>query len=167
VGRSTNILVGSVQGGVNGKATVVGSACTLSAAISFPPGEPMEAVQAEVEAALREAAAGDPWLRENPPVLTWLSGVTGAEVPVEHPLYRTVSAAIAAVTGQEPFVNAMHTSSDIRNPMVQKGIPTVGLGPLCGDLTQTGRHDEWVDVADYRRCVAVAAQLIAEWCGAT
>ena len=39
------------------------------------------------------------------------------------------------------------------------------LGPLCGDLTQNGGRDEWVDVADYRRGVAVIAALIGLWCG--
>jgi acetylornithine deacetylase len=52
----------------------------------------------------------------------------------------------------------MHTSSDIRNPIVQKSIPTVGLGGLCGDLTQNGRHDEWVDVADYLRTIAATTR---------
>jgi acetylornithine deacetylase len=59
----------------------------------------------------------------------------------------------------------MHTSSDIRNPMVQKGIPTVGLGSLGGDLTQNHSHDEWIDIDDYVRSVKVAAGIIARWCG--
>jgi acetylornithine deacetylase len=62
-------------------------------------------------------------------------------------------------------MNPLHTGSDIRNPAVQKGIPCVGLGPLGGDLTQNGRTDEWVDVQDHLRAVAVTAALIAEWCG--
>ena len=44
------------------------------------------------------------------------------------------------VTGETPLVNPLHTSSDIRNPIVQAGIPTVGLGPLGGDL-----HAERID----------------------
>ena len=91
--------------------------------------------------------------------------MTGAEVPADHPLFQSVSTAVGVVTGRAPFVNPMHTGSDIRNPIVQMGIPTVGLGPLCGDLSQNGCHDEWVDVADYLRAVAVAACIIVEWCG--
>jgi len=49
---------------------------------------------------------------------------------------------------------------------VQAGIPTVGLGPLAGDLTQNGLTDEWVDVDDYRRAVKVVAAIIDGWCGA-
>ena len=77
-----------------------------------------------------------------------------------------VADAIVAVTGQPPHVNPLHTASDIRNPIVQAGIPTVGLGPLGGDLTQNGLTDEWVDVEDYRRAVKVAAAIIDGWCGA-
>ena len=60
----------------------------------------------------------------------------------------------------------MHTSSDIRNPIVQKAIPTVGLGGLCGDLTQNGRADEWIDVADFLRMIAATTRIILDWCGA-
>jgi hypothetical protein len=41
----------------------------------------------------------------------------------------------------------------------------VGLGPLCGDLSQNGQTDEWVDVEDYLSAVAVVATTIVDWCG--
>ena len=86
-------------------------------------------------------------------------------MPIDNPLYRLVADAIVAVTGQLPHVNPLHTASDIRNPIVQAGIPTVGLGPLGGNLTQNGLTDEWVDLEDYRRAVEVAAAIIDGWCG--
>lgn len=165
VGRSTNLLVGDLKTLGDGRAARVAPSVQLSCALSFPPGEKLADVQAEIEAALREAAAADEFLRANPPELIFLSGVTGAEVPLDHPLWITTSEAVHRVTGQAPEINPLHTSSDIRNPMVQSGIPCVGLGPLCGDLTQNGGRDEWVDVADYQRGVAVVAALIAGWCG--
>ena len=58
----------------------------------------------------------------------------------------------------------MHTSSDIRVPLVQKGIPTVGIGSLSGNLAQNGLLDEWVDVADFVNLVKATAVIIAEWC---
>ena len=167
VGRSTNVLVSYLRCGEAGRFGRVSPECVLGGAVSFPPGEAMAAVQAEVEAALRQAAAADPWLSAHPPRLDWVSGATGAEVPQDHPLFAAVSAAVVAVTGKPPFVNALHTSSDIRVPMVQAGIPTVGLGPLGGDLSQNGGHDEWVDVEDYLRAVKVAAAVVVGWCGAS
>lgn len=167
IGRSTNLLVGDIRSLGDGRASRVAPAVQLSCALAFPPGEALAAVQAEVKAALAEAAAADPFLRETPPELVFLSGVTGAEVPLDHPLWLATSEAVQRGTGAAPHINPLHTSSDIRNPMVQSGIPCVGLGPLCGDLTQNGGRDEWVDEADYRRGVAVIALLIALWCGVT
>ena len=167
VGRSTNLQVSNIRCGADAKFSRLHTACTFGGAVSFPPGERMEDVQAEIEAALQAAARGDPWLRENPPVLEWVSGVTGMEIAETHPLFRTVSRAVTAVTGIVPRVNPMHTSSDIRNPIIQKGIPTVGLGPFCGDLTQTGCTDEWIDIASYVDMVKVIASVIVDWTSAT
>ena len=165
VGRSTNVLIASVECGRPDTFARIAPICTLSGALSFPPPETLADVQGQIVDAVGAAAAADPWLREHPPRIEWISGVTGAEVAESHPLYQTVATAIRAVTGDAPYVNPMHTSSDIRNPIVQKGIPTVGLGPFCGDLTQNGRHDEWVDVEDYLRAIKVAAMSIVGWCG--
>ena len=165
IGRSTNLLVGGIAGGTQ-RGTRVPTDCVISGALAFPPGETLSAVRAEIEAAVAEAAAADPWLRDHPPRIDFVAGVTGAEVPLAHPLWSATATAILGQTGVEPFMNPLHTGSDIRNPAVQQGIPCVGLGPLGGDLTQNGRTDEWVDVADHLRAVAVTAALIAEWCGA-
>lgn len=164
VGRSTNLLIGGLNCGDAATHARVPARCTLTASLSFPPPETLDAVCAEIASAIAAAAAADAWLRAHPPQLEFVSGVTGAETPPEHPLYRTLAAAVVAVTGQAPVVNPMHTSSDIRNPIVQRGIPTLGLGPLCGDLAQNGRHDEWVDAEDYLRAVRVVARAMAAWC---
>ena len=165
IGRSTNLLVSHMAAGSDGVYGRIAPNAVLAGSISFPPPETLMQVQAVIEAAVRETAADDAWLRDHPPLLEFIAGVTGAETSVDNPLYRTVADAIRQVTGAAPYVNPLHTSSDIRNPIVQAGIPTVGLGPLGGDLTQNGLTDEWVDVEDYRRAVKVAAAVIAGWCG--
>ena len=165
VGRSTNIMVSTMHCDTTDSLSRVRSECWLGGAISFAPPEPMEQVMAQVQDALGALAATDPWFRDHPPELHWESGVTGAQVDAAHPLYQTLAGAIHRVTGTMPQVNPMHTSSDIRNPMVQKNIPTVGLGPLCGDLSQNGQTDEWVDVESYLAAVTVVALTILEWSG--
>jgi acetylornithine deacetylase len=165
IGRASNILISFIRGGEPGRYNRVAPECVMGGAVCFPPGESIAAVQAEIEAALAEAAATDAFLAQHPPRLDWISGVTGAEVPDGHPLFSAVSDAVTAVMGEPPFVNALHTSSDIRVPMVQQGIPTVGLGPLGGDLTQNGGSDEWVDAEDYLRSVKVVAGVIMGWSG--
>lgn len=165
VGRSTNLMVTSLDCGEAGRASRIPKRCTLVGAVSFPPGERYEDVQAEIAGAIAAASAGDPHLAAHPPGIEWISGVTGVEIEETHPLFRAVAGAVRAVTGKEARVNALHTSSDIRNPAVQKGIPTVGLGPLCGSLTQAGGRDEWVDVADYLAMIDVVAGIILAWTG--
>ena len=165
VGRSTNLMISHVTAGDPHWLARTPAGATLAGVLSFPPSERLADVQHEIAQAVLGAAEGDAWLKSHPPRLSWISGVTGAEVSPQHPLFVTVAEAVHAVTGKPPIVNAMHTASDIRNPMVQAGIPTVGLGPLGGDLTQNGRHDEWVDAADYARSVRVVARLLVHWCG--
>jgi acetylornithine deacetylase len=151
--NTANLLISHMSVGAPGIHTRLATMGTMEGAISLLPSDDMLAVQKDVE----EAAAGAR--------VEWIAGTSGAEVPLDSPLYRTVAEAIVAITGQQPHVNPLHTASDIRNPIVQAGIPTVGLGPLAGDLTQNGLTDEWVDVEDYRRSVKVAAAIIGGWCG--
>ena len=166
VGRSTNIMVSMINCDVADSLSRVRHECWLGGAISFAPPEPMDQVMGQVQDALVALAKGDAWFSEHPPQLHWESGVTGAQVDADHPLYQTLANAVHRITGHMPRVNPMHTSSDIRNPMVQKNIPTVGLGPLCGSLSQNGQTDEWVDVDDYLAAVTVVASTIIDWCGA-
>ena len=92
--------------------------------------------------------------------MEWVSGTTATYVPPEHPLFATVEQSVEKITGTVPFVNALHTSSDIRVPMVQKGIPCVGIGSLSGNLSQNNLVDEWVDVEDFVKLVYVTAEVI-------
>lgn len=165
VGRATNLHISRIACGEMRRLSRIEDSCILGGALSFPPGETLDQIKAQIADAVDRAAAADPWLRDHPPQITWVTGVTGAEVPADHPLYQTAAAAVSHVTGGTPHINPMHTSSDIRNPMVEAGIPCVGLGCLGGDLSQNDRTDEWVDVADFLRMVDVTAAIVTDWCG--
>ncbi|MEM1289267.1 MAG: M20/M25/M40 family metallo-hydrolase [Pseudomonadota bacterium] len=165
VGRATNIMVSRISCGEMRRFSRLEETCIIGCAVSFPPGETIQQIQAEISACLNDAASADPWLKDHPPEIVWVTGVTGGEVSSQHQLYRTAASAISQVTGDTPHVNPMHTSSDIRNPIVEAGIPCVGLGCLGGDLSQNDRHDEWVDVEDFQRMVEVTATIVKQWCG--
>lgn len=164
VGRAANLQIASLACGDPMTYGRLGETLEIGCALSFPPGADMRALMAEVEATVAAVAAGDDWLRAHPPGVHWLTGVTGAEVTVDHPLWLVTEAAVHRTTGTGPVVNPMHTSSDIRVPAVEAGIPCVGLGCLAGDLTQNGRHDEWVDLDDFVRMTDVTAAIAADWC---
>lgn len=163
VGRSTNLLVSHVSCGAEGRTTQVPTECVIEASVTFPPNEQMPEVQEEILDAVRQVTKGDDWLIENPPRVDWLFGTQGVEVETEHPLYRTVQRAVVEVTGVEPEVNPLHSASDIRNPTLFSDIPSVGIGPLAGDLTQAGGQDEWVDVEEYLRAIKICAKIIVDW----
>jgi len=162
IGRSTNLLIGSIQAG-QGALTRVPEDCNFGTSLRFPPQEKLEDVKREIEECLRKTSLSDPWLQEHPPEIQWLFGTQGVETPVEHSFYQTVSSAIFDVTGESPYVNPLHSASDIRNPILYSGIPTVGLGPVAGDLAQNGLVDEWVDAADFIRAVQITARIILDW----
>ncbi|CAM2865256.1 hypothetical protein CFR75_09350 [Komagataeibacter xylinus] len=164
IGRASNLLVSTIATSHQQRFNRVAQSCEIGCALSFPPGETLESVQAEVEACISQAAAADAFLAAHPPRIAWISGVSPAEVRTDDPLFEIANTVIHNVTGERAFANVLHTSSDIRVPNVQHGIPTIGLGPLCGDLSQNGKTDEWVDLADYLRCIDVVAGIISGWC---
>ncbi|MBL8589972.1 MAG: M20/M25/M40 family metallo-hydrolase [Methylobacteriaceae bacterium] len=164
-GRATNVLVSSLRFGAEGARNRLPVDGVIEGSISFPPGESLASVMAELRAAVAAAPLPAGWPEALHPRIDFPAGVSGAETGADHPLFVCVEAAIRAETGAGAFVNPVHTASDIRVPIVQQGVPTLGLGPLGGDLTQNGRVDEWVDVEDHRRCVAVVARALRAWCG--
>ena len=164
VGRSTNLLIGHISCGNAKRIYQMPNDCVISASITFPTNEELSAVRKAVQSAVVEAANTDPWLAQHPPSIDWLFGTPGVEVPIDHPLYQTVSDAIRAVTGKAPHLNPLHSASDIRNPILFSGIPTVGIGPLGGGLSVTGGENEWVDLEDYITAIKVGARVIADWC---
>jgi len=163
-GRATNLHVSRMSCGEMRRLSRIAETCEMGVAVSFPPNETLGQVRSEVEEVLSAAAEADDWLAMHPPVIEWRTGVTGAETPTDHPLFRTTSAVVTAVTGAIPRVNPMHTSSDIRNPIVEAGIPCVGFGCLGGDLSQNGGRDEWVALDDFVRMTDAAARVAVEWC---
>ncbi len=165
VGRAANVLVSSVTAGRPDARNRVPVSCVIAGVASFPPGESLDAVMAEMCGTIDGTPMPAGWPEDLKPRVSFPAGVGGAETPAGHPLFQAAEAAIRAETGRAATVNPLHTASDIRVPILQKGIPTVGLGPLGGDLTQNGRTDEWVDAEDHRRCVRVVARLIRDWCG--
>ncbi|MGI9500555.1 MAG: M20/M25/M40 family metallo-hydrolase, partial [Geminicoccaceae bacterium] len=163
IGRSANLMLSFCGFGRADKLSRVPPTCRLGGAMTLIPGERLDDVMAAVEEALQAAASVDDWLSKKPPTIEWLSGISAAETDETSELYQLVASVLRRF-GASPEVNPLHTSSDIRNPVVQGNMPTVGFGPRCGGLTMAGEINEWVDVADYQRAIVATALMIAEWC---
>ncbi|MYD11466.1 MAG: M20/M25/M40 family metallo-hydrolase [Chloroflexi bacterium] len=165
IGRATNLHISHIAAGDGARPGRVAAEAIMTGSVTFPPDEDIAAVQREIEAALRQVAGDDPWLREHPPRLEWLQGTAGVEVPEDSAIFQTVAGAIERVTGAAPGVQSLHAGSEIRAPNHFKDIPAVGFGPLSGDNTQSGGTDEWVSADDFVNMVEVVANIMLDWCG--
>jgi acetylornithine deacetylase len=144
----------------------VPAAAEAGIGVAFPPSVRLAAARAAVEDAIREQRLRHPWLVDHPPTVRWLIGTEGAAVGEGEGIVRLTSTEIAEATGRAPACYVLHAASDIRHPILHRGIPTVGLGPRAGDLVQAGGVDEWVDVREYLQTITVTAAVILHWCGA-
>jgi acetylornithine deacetylase len=164
VGRSTNLIISSIICGNPDHPTRMAENCWMVGSMTFPPSELLEEVKMEILNVIDKVVESDEWLKENPVQIEWLFGSQAVEVSSETPLYQHVSDSIKYVTKKEPVVNPLHSASDIRNPILYRDIPTLGFGPLAGDLSQNGNHDEWVSIEDYINSIKICSILINNWC---
>jgi acetylornithine deacetylase len=165
IGRSTNLLITYIEAGKSDNLTDIPSECVLGIGLTYPPTEDIENVVEQIETSLKEAIDADVWLSKNPPELQWIQGTQGVETPMDHPLVETVVNSIEDITGVTPFSNPLYSKSDIRTPIIIRGIPVVGFGPLAGNLATTGGVNEWIDLDDYIKSVKICVKVILDWCG--
>jgi acetylornithine deacetylase len=125
--------------------------------------EPVTVARTELEAAVAEACAGDPWLSRRPVRVSWPGGVfASGQLPTGDPLLPAVREAVADVTGHEPGVHGAPYGSDLRL-YAAAGVPTLQYGP--GDVGHAHAVDEHVEVADLERAARVYALLATRLCG--
>ena len=163
VGRSTNLLFSFFEYGKSGGMDKVHENCKLGCALSLVPGEKLEDIMNEIQERVGSVIHKNDWMKKQRPELKWVSGVSSASTEPTSPIYQ-ITDKIIENYGTKAKINPLHTSSDIRNPIVQKGIPTIGFGPSCGNLTMCNESNEWVDLDDYFRTLCVTAEIVAKFC---
>jgi acetylornithine deacetylase len=119
-----------------------------------------------LEDAISEASAGDPWLLENRPVVTWPGGqFASGRLDPEHPLIGEVQSAVIDATGQPaPALSAEAYGSDLRLYAGIGGIPTLHYGP--GDIRVAHGPQEYVDLDDVIAAARALTVLALRRCGA-
>ncbi|MCF3132525.1 ArgE/DapE family deacylase [Streptomyces olivochromogenes] len=120
-------------------------------------GEEPDAARAELERAVAEACAADPWLRDHPATVSWPGGqFASGRLPDGHPLRDVVRDACADANGwaARPRERGAPYGSDLRL-YAGAGIPTLQFGP--GDVRVAHSAQERVSVAEV---VAVARALV-------
>jgi acetylornithine deacetylase len=118
-------------------------------------------VEAEIEARVRAAAGGDPWLAVNPPRFAWPGDVPPGFVGEQEPVAATTLGAMDAL-GLGRAVAPRTTFFD--GPTFSRaGIPTIAFGP--GDIARAHTVDEHVPVDELVRAAQVMAVAAMRFCG--
>jgi acetylornithine deacetylase len=127
-------------------------------------GEPVEAARAEFEAAMAEASAADPWLRDHPVEVEWWGGqfASGEIPPGSDLLERLGRAHRMASGGRSHEVYAAPYGSDLRLLTGLAGIPTVQYGP--GDAALAHGPDESVAIDEVLTTARTLALLALDVC---
>jgi acetylornithine deacetylase len=153
----------SIQGGRFEGAGSVPDSCTIEWAAGGTAAETLAELQANVEAAIAEAAASDPWLREHPPELVWNPrSLHPSETDAAHPFVAACGRAWESATGHRPTIAALSGVTDMRHLVRYAGIPTVTFGP--GSLSVAHGADERIEIDEYLTAIRMLALLILDWC---
>lgn len=156
-----NLNIGVIKGG-DWPSTVPGE-CELHCRLSYYPGRTVAEIRAEVEGAIQEVVDNDPWLRDNPPVITYDGFRTsGSTVSTDEPSVISLGEWHKTVTGEEMQMRSGTGVNDMRY-FNFKGMPAG-----CYGASGEGAHaaDEWLDLASLNRAAKVLGAFVLEWCGA-
>lgn len=127
-------------------------------------GEDVAGARAELECAVAEVCAADPWLAQHPVAVQWWGGQFAPGAVSETAVVtRLVSDAHASVHGEPPAVQGVPYGSDQRLLTGLGGVPAVIYGP--GDVRQAHAPDESVAVAELVQVTRTLIRLIATACG--
>jgi acetylornithine deacetylase len=156
-----NINVGRIEGG--DWASSVPAWCTLHCRAAFYPGTKPADALAEIESAIAEVAAADPFLARNPPrVICNGFHVEGYALEPGSEAEDCLGQAHAAVFERPLETTLTPAYLDARVFALYDRIPCLVYGAV-GENSHG--FDERVDLESLRRVTGVLALFVARWCG--
>jgi acetylornithine deacetylase len=162
------ITIGQIQGGLAG--SQVPGECVLKFDVKYLPVE-MERdgqekkitgdmVKQEVKDWIHALCAGDVWLRDHPPKLTWYQHCIPHYLDPQHSLAQMMRGHTQQVLGWG-VISGFPAGCDARHLHNRASIPTVVFGP--GDLQYAHSIDEQVSLEEYIQAIKVLALTVYEW----
>lgn len=138
--------------------------CLLKGSIATLPGEDSEGVKKSFVNHIHRVAQEDDWLKDHLPEVKFTGYFAEpSEIPIEHPIVKTVSSNFREVTSRDPIISGRLGAADTRFLNEYGETPTVIFGP--GPTEQMHAIDEWVSVDDLIIATKVLALTILNWCG--
>jgi acetylornithine deacetylase len=128
-------------------------------------GEPVEHARADLEVAVAEACAADPWLRDHPVEIEWWGGqFASGRTPPDSDLVERLGAAHRVASGDRPHdVYGAPYGSDLRLLTGLANIATAQYGP--GDAKLAHGPDESVPIDEIVITARTLALLALDICG--
>lgn len=120
------------------------------------------AVEAEIVERVGRAAAADPWLAENPPLITWATDVPSSEVSEDEAIVQAILAAGVDI-GRPRRISGMDSWHDGATFTRFGDTPCVCFGPP--DLRVAHTIDEHVAVEHLVECAQELAVAAIRFCG--
>jgi acetylornithine deacetylase len=120
-------------------------------------------VEAEVATWILDHSAGDEWLAEHPPRISWSLDIPPYQVDSGDPIVATMLEA-SAIAGEPSRLSGLDSWFDAATFSRFGGTPCVGWGPRSIAWAHT--VDEYVPVDDLVRCAQGLALAAIRYCGA-
>lgn len=156
------ISFGTVQGGE--WHSTVPNEVVVEGRYGVLPGESRETARAIFAETIRSAAAGDPWLKENPPELEWFEGqFESGETDIDDPIIELLGGSHREIVGQEPQIEGVPYGSDLRLFTNHGQMPAILYGP--GDVANAHSVNEFVPLDEVIACTKILALTIYRTCG--
>jgi len=156
-----NLNVGKIAGG--DWASSVPAWCTMDCRISVYPGFKPDEMARDIEDAVRQAAAGHPFLSNNPPEVVWNGFFTeGYDLEPGSDAETVLSRCHQRIAGKPPADYVATAYIDSRVYVLYGGMPCMVYGPRCEDAHG---FDERVSISSIRDATKAIALFVAEWCG--
>ncbi|UCC89721.1 MAG: ArgE/DapE family deacylase [Anaerolineales bacterium] len=162
------ITIGQIQGGLAG--SQVPGDCVLKFDVKYLPVEmgphgqeqkiTGDMVKQEVENWIHTLCAGDIWLRDHLPGLSWYQHCIPHYLDPQHALVHMMRGHVQQVVGRG-IISGFPAGCDARHLHNGAGIPTLVFGP--GDLQYAHSIDERVSLEEYMQAIKVLALTTYQW----
>ncbi|HKL27138.1 MAG TPA: ArgE/DapE family deacylase [Desulfuromonadales bacterium] len=131
--------------------------------MSYFPGTAFAEVAARIEATVAEAAAGDDWLREYPPEVSFYGFRSdGHTVSAEQPVLQTLADCHQRLTGEPPAEYISTCTTDLRAFHHFGRARGTCYGPVSESIHGV---DERVRIDSVMQTAKAYALFLSEWCG--
>ena len=143
---------------------IVPEEAVLQGRIGISPLETTEEVMNEFEEMIKGVAQGDPFTKENPPLVEYIpSRWVSHYLDEDSPLVELLGANYQATTGKAAVLNGFKAASDSGTIHRIGGIPAIDFGP--GPDTVLHKTNEYIEVESLINVTKTLAKTIVDWCG--